>query len=57
MADDNNPGQFGNREDTEEAARLGGENSSASGSTSGASGAAGRTAAARKGGKRSHKNR
>jgi general stress protein YciG len=28
MADPNNPGQFGNREDTEEQARKGGENSS-----------------------------
>lgn len=28
MADPNNPGQFGNRDDTEEQARKGGENSS-----------------------------
>ncbi|MFC0674346.1 stress protein [Brachybacterium hainanense] len=30
MADRNNPGQFGNREDTEEQARKGGEESSGS---------------------------
>lgn len=30
MADENNPGQFGNREDTEEQARKGGEASTGS---------------------------
>jgi hypothetical protein len=63
MADSQNPGQFGNREDTEEQARKGGKASSGSfGSSRGADpSAAGKKGAAnqpmeakRKGGQHSH---
>ncbi|RDI64341.1 hypothetical protein [Nocardia pseudobrasiliensis] len=66
MADQNNPGQFGNRSDTEEQARKGGQAStgsfgqknSADPSTAGKKGAAAQPTDAKvKGGQHSHANR
>ncbi|UAK32039.1 hypothetical protein K8O92_30635 [Nocardia asteroides] len=66
MADKNNPGQFGNRSDTEEQARRGGQASTGSfgGSNSADPSAAGRkgaeaqpTEAKVRGGEHSHANR
>lgn len=48
MADAKNPGQFGNRPDTSEQASKGGK-------ASGASGAAGKTEAAKRGGQNSRR--
>jgi hypothetical protein len=58
MADPKNPGQFGNRSDTEKQASKGGKASGGSnrGSSSRASGAAGRTQAAKRGGENSRRN-
>ena len=54
MADQGNPGQFGNREDTDEMARKGGEGGGSNRTISSrARGAAGKTEAAKKGGKHS----
>ncbi len=66
MADQNNPGQFGNRSDTEEQARKGGqastgsfgEKNSADPSAAGKKGAAAQPTDAKvKGGQHSHANR
>ncbi|HUS26656.1 MAG TPA: hypothetical protein VMY99_04900 [Nevskiaceae bacterium] len=59
MADSDNPGQFGNRENTEEQAKKGGEASSSQQDMSelGKKGAAAQpTEAKQKGGENSHKN-
>lgn len=65
MADQDNPGQFGNREDTIEEAIKGGEASTGGGGNhrggnnrgTKAHGAAGKTEAAKRGGEHSHSGR